>query len=179
MKSFSDSLKMPVLSGPSDILKFKGKYRVKHFRGAKLLGEYLINNDITNVGKNNIFDVYFNTATQTANNSWFLGLISLTGFTALAAPDTMASHAGWTEFTAYSETTRVAWGSGAASGQTVTNSTPAQFDINGNGTVKGIFVATNSTKSGTSGVLWSTALFSSDVPVVIGDTLKVTYTLNA
>jgi hypothetical protein len=51
--------------------------------------------------------------------------------------------------------------------------------MNASGTVKGIFITSNNTKSGTSGKLWSTALFSADVPVVNGDQLKITYTLNA
>ena len=59
----------------------------------------------------------FNNVTPIANNSWFVGHISLTSFTALAAADTMASHTGWTEFTGYSQSTRVAWASGAAASQ--------------------------------------------------------------
>jgi hypothetical protein len=34
--------------------------------------------------------------------------------------------------------------------------------------VKGIFIVTNNTKGGTTGTLWSTALFSADVPVANG-----------
>lgn len=174
---FSDSLK---LSDPqTQTFKMRGRYIVDHMRRGRRIARYRINNDITNQGKNNIFDVMFNGVTQTANNSWFLGLISSVGYTALASTDVPNSHAGWTEFTSYSQSTRVAWGSIASSGQTVTNTTPCEFDINSGGTVKGIFVITNSTKSGTSGTLWSTALFSADVPVVNGDALKVTYTLNA
>jgi hypothetical protein len=97
----------------------------------------------------------------------------------LAASDTMGSHAGWTEFTSYSQANRVAWGPGAAGSQSITNGTPATFDITGSGTVKGIFVANQNTKGGTTGTLWATALFPSDVPVVNTDQLKVTYTVNA
>lgn len=161
-----------------DIL-FSGHYKVEHYRGNRLLGCYRFPNGITNVGKNKILDVMFNDGAQIANNSWFIGLVDSSGFTAFAATDTMASHGGWNEFTSYSEATRVAWGSGAASGQSTTNSTPATFNINGSGTVKGVFIPSNSTKSGTTGTLWSTAAFSADVPVNNGDQLKVTYTVSA
>lgn len=160
-------------------LKLKGTYYVEHYRNGELLGKYEVLNDITNEGKNLIFDVMFNDETQIANASWFIGLISLTSFSALAAGDTMASHSGWVEFTSYSQANRVAWGSGDAASQSVTNATPATFDMNGSGTVKGIFITSSNTKSGTTGKLWSTALFSADVPVVNGDQLKITYTLNA
>lgn len=160
-------------------LDLKGKYRVDHMRSGLKIATYEFNNDITNVGKNALFDIMFNSGTQILTASWFIGLISSTSYSALSATDTMASHAGWTEFTGYSQANRVAWGSGAAASQSVTNSTPATFDVTSSGTVKGIFVVSNNTKGGTSGTLWSTALFSADVPVVNGDQLKVTYTLNA
>ncbi|MEK6884223.1 MAG: hypothetical protein AABY22_31625, partial [Nanoarchaeota archaeon] len=94
-----------------------------------------------------------------------------------------ASHAGWTEFTAYTQATRVAWGPGTAAAQSVTNATPAQFDINASGTVKGVFIVNNNTKGDSTSdavrKLWATALFSADVPVVNGDQLKITYTVSA
>lgn len=160
-------------------LVMQGRFRVNHFRDKKLFKTYDFLNDITNEGKNTIFDVMFSDLTPVAAASWFIGLISLTGFSALAATDTMASHAGWTEFTTYSQANRVAWGPGNPSAQTITNSTPATFDITGSGTVKGIFITSNNTKGGTTGYLWSTGLFSADVPVVNGDQIKVTYTLNS
>lgn len=163
----------------SDYLKFRNPVKMQHWRKNILLGTYDTLNDITNVGKNYIFNVMFNGGTQIANNSWFIGLISLASYSALAAADTMSSHAGWIEFTAYSQSTRVAWGSITATAQSTANSTPAQFDINGNGTVKGVFITSNSTISGTTGTLWATALFGADVPVTNGDQLKITYTVSA
>ncbi len=157
----------------------KGRFTIEHWRDGKLLKTYDNPNDITNVGKNYIFEVMFHDGTQIASSAWVIGLISSSGYSALAAGDTMASHAGWTEFTAYAEATRVAWGPGAAASQSITNGTAATFTINGSGTVKGIFITSQNTKSGTSGTLWSTALFSADVPVSNGDELKVTYTLSA
>lgn len=158
----------------------KGRFYIEHYnKDGVFLGKFDITNGITNVGKNLILDVMFNDGVQVANNSWFIGLIDLSGYSALNAADTMSSHAGWNEFTSYSEGTRVAWGSDAAASQSTSNSTPATFNINGSGTVKGVFVVSNNTKSGTSGTLWSTALFAADVPVSNGDQLKVTYTVSA
>lgn len=161
-------------------LGLKGRYQAEH-RDAQgnLLGVYDILNGITNVGKDKLLDDMFNDGTQTANNSWFIGLVDSSGFSAFAAADTMSSHAGWNELTGYTEANRVAWGSGAASGQSTTNASPATFNMNGAGTVKGVFVTTNNTKSGTTGTLWSTAAFSADVPVTNGDQLKITYTVSA
>ncbi len=163
----------------NDTLNLKGQYYVEHFRDGEMIGKYKVLNDITNEGKNTLFDIMFNTGSQIVNSAWCIGLISLAGYSALAAADTLASHAGWTEFTTYSQANRVAWGSGAAASQSITNAVAATFDMTGSGTVKGIFIASNNTKGGTSGKLWSTALFSADVPVVNSDQLKISYTLNA
>lgn len=160
-------------------LGLKGKYRLEIFRAGMLLKALEGPNGITNAGKDSILDVYFSDATQIAAASWYIGLIDSSGFTSLAAGDTMSSHSGWNEFTSYSEGTRVAWGPGNPSSQSITNSTAATFNINGSGTVKGVFVVSNSTKGGTTGTLWATATFSADVPVTNGDQLKVTYTVSA
>jgi hypothetical protein len=45
--------------------------------------------------------------------------------------------------------------------------------------LKGIFVTSSNTKNGTTGTLWSTAAFASTVDVSNGDSLKITYTVNA
>jgi hypothetical protein len=165
-----------------DLLDLKGFYPViEHWRPnpetgvPEKIGEYSFENDITNEGKNLILEIMFHDGTQIASSSWSAGLISNSGYTGLAAGDTMASHGGWTEFTGYTQSTRVAWGPGAAASQQITNSTPMTFDINASGTVKGIFVTSNNTKSGTSGKLWATGLFTADVPVTNGDQLKITY----
>lgn len=162
-----------------DKLLAKGKFQVEHHdKDGNLKGTYDFPNDITNEGKNYILDVMFHDQTQIASTSWYIGLISNSGYSALAAGDVMSSHSGWTEFTGYSESTRVAWGPGSPSAQSITNASPATFDLNASGTVKGVFVTSNSTKSGTTGKLWATALFSADVPVVNGDQLKITYTVS-
>ena len=161
-------------------LNLRGKFHLVHTdKDGNVKGVLDFPNGITNEGKDLILDVMFNDTTQVANSSWYIGLIDNSGYSAVAAADTMASHAGWNEFTSYSEANRVAWGSGASSSQSVTNASPATFNISGSGTVKGVFITSNNTKSGTTGYLWSTALFSADVPVTNGDQLKVTYSASA
>lgn len=166
------------LSELEDVFRPQGHFRIKHIRDGKELAVYDVKNLVVNQGKNDILDVYFSDGTQVAASGWFMGLVSLSGYSAIAAGDTAASHAGWTEFTGYSESTRQAWGQGDPASQSITNATPVTFTINATGTVKGAFIITNSTKGGTSGKLWAAALFSADVPVNSGDQLKVTYTLS-
>jgi len=137
----------------------RGKLQVEHYnKEGDLLGVYDFPNGIVNGGKDLLLDVMFFDGVAIAAASWYVGLIDLSGYSALAAADTMGSHAGWNEFTSYSEGTRVAWGPGAASSQSTTNASPATFNISGSGTVKGVFIVSNNTISGTSGTLWSTML---------------------
>lgn len=165
---------------PNDNVKLKGRFKVEVTRkDTGKIDTYEFDNDIVNLGKNYILDVMFHDQTQIAGSAWCIGLISSSGYSALAAADVMNSHAGWTEFTSYSQSTRVAWGAGSPSGQAITNGTPAQFDITATGTLKGVFITSQNTKSGTSGTLWATALFSADVPVNNGDQIKITYTVSS
>lgn len=157
--------------------KMKGKFHVEHYNDkGELLAEYDFYNGVTNGGRDNILNVYFDAATQTT--TWYMGLIDNSGFSALAAGDTMSSHTGWTEFVSYSGGARGTWGAGASSGQSITNATAVTFNITSSGTVYGIFITSSNTLSGTSGTLWATGGFTSTVPVSNGDQLKVTYTIS-
>mgnify|MGYP000971903817 CR=1 FL=1 len=135
-------------------------------------------NGITTAGINNLFNVYFGATSKAA--AWYMGLIGSSGYSALAAADTMSSHGGWTEeHTNYSQATRPQWTPASASGGSVSNSSSVDFTITGSVTVKGIFLVDNSTKNGSTGTLWATALFTSgDQALVNGQTLKVTYICN-
>ena len=116
--------------------------------------------------------------------SFFLGLYGAGASNTPAAGDTMASHAGWTEDTNYSNGTRVAATfvtATTANPSVVTNSaSPAVFNINGTTTIGGAFLTSGSVKGGTTGTLFSAADFGSpgDRSVVNSDTLSVTYTFS-
>jgi hypothetical protein len=148
----------------------------QQYRNGVLIDEELTHNGITIGGKNSLFNVYFGAATQLT--AWYFGLIDNSATTINDTTDTMASHA-WAENTAYTEATRQQWSPGSASAGSITNGTAATFTINATGTLFGMFLCSNSTKSGTSGTLWSTAAFSTTKSVASGDTVKLTYTLSA
>lgn len=163
--------------------KPRGVFTIEHLRKQadgtmKKIAEYEAHNDVTNGGKDNALDVLFDAATQIT--TWYMGLVNNSGFTGFADADTMASHAGWTEFITYSQAARVTIVFEAASGQAISNSvTAATFDITASGTLHGIFVTSGSAKSGTTGTLWATAAFAANIPVANTDQLKITYTVSA
>jgi len=157
-------------------LKLKGQWKAQLVRDSKVIGEYDFPNGIVNVGLNYLLDASFNGGS--AVSTWYIGLINNAGFTALNNADTMASHSGWVETDDYTEGTRPEWTSGAASSRAVTNSATVDFSIDATVTIRGIFITSNNTKSGTTGTLWSTGNFLSNVSAANGDTLRVTYTLS-
>ncbi len=106
----------------------------------------------------------------------YIGLTD--GTQTVAAGDTMASHAGWVEITAYDEAVRQTWGQGAASGGVTTNASAVTFTANGTTTVGGGFLTTDNTKGGTTGTLFSVkAATEGDRALINLDTLDVTITL--
>lgn len=107
-------------------------------------------------------------AATTQITSWYIGLIDSSGFSTLAAADTMSSHTGWTESTAYDEAARQAWTPGAVASGAVTNaSAAAAFTISAAGQIQGAFLNSVSTKSGTLGTLLATA--ENDEPLTVAD----------
>lgn len=159
-------------------IEFKNPVKVQCFdKDGNLKWEEEIFNGIVDEGINQLLDDGFNGGAQTFATA-YIGLVDNSGFSAFANGDTMASHAGWTESTAYSEASRPTWNPDAAASRAVTNSTTVDFTINATATIKGIFVTSDNTKGGTTGTLWATAAFSSNASVVSSDVLKVTYTVS-
>lgn len=136
-----------------------------------------ITNLVVDVGLNDNLDKYLKGSAYTA--AFYVGLTD--GTPTPAAGDTMSSHAGWAEVVAYSEATREALVLGTVSSGSVDNSaSKASFSINGTATIGGAFLCTDSTKSGTSGILYGIGAFTGgDKSVTSGDTLNVTVTCTA
>jgi len=133
-------------------------------------------NLVVDAGINDLLNQYFKGSAYTA--AFFVGLVDNASFSAIAAADTMASHAGWLESAAYSNGTRPALTLGSVSAKSVDNSaSQASFNINATATINGAFVTTNSTKSGTTGTLYGAASFTGTRSVLSGDVLNVTVTL--
>jgi hypothetical protein len=167
----------------ADSASAKGVYKIQcHDAQGNLKWEDEAPNLVVNVGLQDMNAKYFTGSAYTA--AWYIGLYGSGATNSPAAGDTMSSHAGWTEVTAYSQATRPACTFGTpttANPSVATNSaSPASFSINGTTTVGGAFLTSNNTKSGTTGTLYSAADFSApgDRSVVSGDTLSVTYTLS-
>ena len=135
-------------------------------------------NLVVNTGLDDVLDKYFKGSAYTAAH--YVGLTD--GTPTFAAGDTMSSHAGWTEVTAYDEANRVTPTWGSVSGQSLDNSgSPAAFTISTNNTtIGGAFLSTDNTKGGSSGTLYGGGAFSAgDKTLDDDDTLSVTVTLTA
>lgn len=160
------------------MLKLSGKFFWEHHSASGLLlAKGVIPNAVVTAALNDILEVYFRSGTQKA--SWFVGLIDSASFSALSAADTISSHSGWTESVSYTEAARQAWNAAAAVSGRMAASTRAAFTMNSSITLKGLFVASNSTKGGTTGTLWATALFPADKTFATGEVLSTAYNLTA
>jgi hypothetical protein len=155
---------------------FKGRYKIEHFRDGKLLHTEEFDNGVVDVGITDILDVAFRDA-ATKKTGWAIGFIDNAGSPTLDPSDTMASHAGWTEFTSYSEVNRPAWAPDAAAAKAIVNGTARDFNITASGTIYGTFCADDNTKGGAGGLLWATAALGTPIPVNLGDLLRITYTV--
>jgi hypothetical protein len=131
-----------------------------------------IENLVTTAGKTDLIEKYFRGIAYTA--AWYLGLIAGASPT-LAAGDTLASHAGWTEGNAYSGNRPALTFAAASAGSS--SATAIVFTMTGAYTVSGAFVC--SAASGTSGTLYSESAFATARSGASGDTLSVTVTQSA
>lgn len=138
-------------------------------------------NLITNQGLDNILDVHLSAATQIT--TWYLLLINGASPT-IAAANTYASHAGWSENTSYDEANRPTWTEAGVSSQAITNSaSPATFTISANSqTIGGAALVSNNTKGDTAAAgakLYAAGAFTSAKALDDNETLDVTATFTA
>lgn len=180
-----DSAGVNLIRGGSadEQVNITGSYEVKCLDAeGNLKWEDSIKNLVVTVGKNDLLDKYFSGSAYTAG--WYMGLVDNASFSAYAAGDTLASHAGWLEFLSYtisgSSTNRAtpSWGSASAGSKATTATT---FTISGSGTVLGALMCTtqarNTASNGGAGILYSAGSFTGGSRAVAsGDSLLVTYT---
>ena len=170
-------------AAPQAAAKAGGVFHVQcHDSEGNLKWEVKEHNLVVNVGLQDMNTKYFSGSSYTA--TWYLGLYGAAASNTPAAGDTMSSHAGWTEVTAYSQATRpqAVFGTATTADPSVISNSgsPAVYTINGTTTVGGAFLTSNNTKSGTTGTLFSAVDFSApgDRAVVANDTVTVTYTFS-
>jgi hypothetical protein len=177
----SVSAGMVAKNGFGESAKGGGVYHVECLdKDGNLKWSGKMHNLVVNTGLQDMNNKYFKGSSYTA--AFYLGLVTgPAASTTYAAADTLASHAGWTEFTDYSGSRKaVTFGTPTTAAPSVIDSTgsPSSFAITGTSTVAGAFICT--VASGTSGILFSEADFDSpgDRNVVNGDTLNVSYTFS-
>jgi len=150
---------------------YGAEYDVEHWRDGKLIDVLSCKNQATEEGTKELLDVAFLEATPPTQ--WYIGLIGNTGFSSLSTTDTMGAHAGWLEFTAYTQLNRPATErvkvitaggstgkpgvSSIMSGSPITNViriTPDTFLL------RGYFLTTGAVKGAGAGILLSTGVLA-------------------
>lgn len=106
--------------------------------------------------------------------------LMLKGAGALANSHTMASHAGWSELTGYSQTARPALTiASPSSGRSSSNAaTVASITADASITVAGAVLTSSPTKGGTTGTLYGGADFASAQALTSGQILQLTATVS-
>jgi hypothetical protein len=168
-----------------DKLKIKGEYfAICRDKDGKIKWKADGKNLVVTVGRNEILDKALAGSGYTAVA--YMGLISSVGYSAIAAGDTMSSHAGWDEAGPsyapdYSGNRKTCvWSAAAAGAKSL--SAALSFAPSESGTLKGAFIVFGSgasaTKDNTGGVLLSAGTFDEgDRSVVSGDTVNISYTI--
>lgn len=168
-----------------DEVEVIGRYHaVFRDRHGSIFHEEEFDNLITTVGKNFLLDTTLAGSSYTVVGP-YLGLISSASFSAVAAADTMASHAGWLEAgttnapTFSSSGARIITAWSAASAGVKAFSAGITFTFTGSGTVQGGFIVTGSgavvTNLSTAGTLYSAGVLATPQPVVNTNTLTISY----
>lgn len=195
LQGFGDNAVATMASNVADneTLGIAGVYKVEcHDVNGNLKWTEEFPNLVNSIGKELMLNTLLKGVAYTVTGP-FLGLISGAGST-FAAVDTMVSHAGWTEFIAYTvggsavRGTAV-FGSASSTGLTPANitsslATAITYTITGaGGVVGGCFLVTGagavSTLNSTAGTLYSAGNFAVAKTTTVGDTVSVTYTTTA
>jgi hypothetical protein len=154
-----------------------GRYHGQIVRAGRVIDEWEDENLVVNEGLNALLDIMFHASTQIT--TWYMGCFE-GNYTPVATVTAATIASASTECTAYASATRPEYVEAAASSQSITNSASrASFVFNATKTIYGAFLVSTSTKSGTSGTLFSAARFSTSKSVENLDELLLTYTFTA
>lgn len=195
ISNFGDHAEVAMQSRVSDVAgtSMAGFYHVVcRDKDGNIKWEEEFPNLVNAVGKELMLDTLLSGTSYTTVGP-FLGLISGSTPTFLAA-DTMASHAGWTEFTNYTVGASSVRGTASFTSATSSGLSPANVTTKsaaaitytitgGGGTVGGCFLVTGpgavNTQGSTAGTLYSAGAFSTAKITTAGDTVSVTYSTTA
>lgn len=162
---------------PPTGLRVGGQFDGQIIRNGKIIDEFSDKNLVVNEGLNSLLDIMFHASTQIT--TWYLGVFE-GNYTPVATVTAATIASAATESTAYTSATRPEYVEAAAASQSITNSASrASFTFNATKTIYGAFLVSNSTKSGTTGTLFSAARFATSKAVESGDELLLTYTFSA
>jgi hypothetical protein len=183
----STTVSIGSLSGMGESCQAEGVYTFRCFEkeGGALLWEDTIDNVVCTLGKNLMLQTALTGSAYTVVGP-YMGLISSVSYTAVAASDTMASHAGWTEAGSTNAPTfaaRIAPSFGTASAGSISTSSAVSFTMTGAGTLVGAFITYGTgavtTLMSTAGTLLSAGAFTGgNQPVNSGNVVQVTYSLS-
>lgn len=163
-----------------EVINLQGRFFFRCYdKHGRLKWTAVAKNIVTTVGVNTMLDSFFGDTAPPA--TWYLGLVDNATAPAYAVGDTMASHAGWSEFTAYSSPAArpaVAWNAAAAKSKGT--SAALSFTINAAGSIAGGFLSTDSTIGGAAGTLYNESTFSGGAQAVADlDVVNVSIALSA
>ena len=162
---------------PHSKIAVGGVFKGQILRNNEIIDEFEDHNLVVNEGLNHMLNVTFNGATQIG--TWYVGVFE-GNYTPVATVTAATITAASTETTAYTSSTRPEYVEAASTTQSITNTANrASFIFNATKTIYGAFLVSSSTKSGTSGTLFSAARFSTSKNVESGDELLLTYTFSA
>ena len=179
---------LAIAPGMGESCQAEGVYTFKCFKSADdmtLLWEDTIENVVCTLGKNLMLQTALTGSAYTVTGP-YMGLISSVSYTAVAAADTMASHAGWTEAGSTNAPTFAARGTpafGTASAGAISLSSATSFTMTGAGTLVGAFITYGpgavTTLMSTAGTLLSAGAFTGgNQPVNSGNIVQVSYSLS-
>ena len=183
----SANMSIASIAGMGESAQAEGVYTFKCFEyeNGPLLWEDTIENVVCTLGKNLMLQTALTGSAYTVTGP-YMGLISSVSYTAVAAADTMASHAGWTEAGSTNAPTfaaRVAPAFGTASAGALSTSSATSFTMTGAGTLVGAFITYGTgavtTLMSTAGTLLSAGAFTGgNQPVNSGNVVQVTYSIS-